>query len=387
VNTGNMGDMNSRQFKSKAKILFVTPFSWPYGEALSLFQLVTSLDRNRYSPYVITTGYGPLVDRLVEADIPVQSIKMPYLSWRGKQAVDFALSLMPVSLWMSNYIRSEGFDLVYNNTLLNPYGALAAYLAGVPCIWHVREVGRDSTLRRNFIKLTAKLATRLVVVSESVGELYTEEEREKLRVVYNGIDPQYFNPEEYDRETVLQTFQIQPDQPVISIIGRLHQSKNHGDLLTATEMLVKEWPNLQVLIVGDGPMEEDIKGQIRDKGLELNVRLLGYIDDVRGVLAASDLMVLPSEHEAFGRAVAEAMLMEKPVVATNVGGLPELITPDTGLLVPVSNPKELFSAIKSVLNDPGRKFKMGKCGRERAVSLFSLDRYTNQMVQVFEELI
>jgi glycosyltransferase involved in cell wall biosynthesis len=387
VNTGNMGDMNSRQFKSKAKILFVTPFSWLYGEALSLFQLVTSLDRNRYSPYVITTGYGPLVDRLVEADIPVQSIKMPYLSWRGKQAVDFALSLMPVSLWMSNYIRSEGFDLVYNNTLLNPYGALAAYLAGVPCIWHVREVGRDSTLRRNFIKLTAKLATRLVVVSESVGELYTEEEREKLRVVYNGIDPQYFNPEEYDRETVLQTFQIQPDQPVISIIGRLHQSKNHGDLLTATEMLVKEWPNLQVLIVGDGPMEEDIKGQIRDKGLELNVRLLGYIDDVRGVLAASDLMVLPSEHEAFGRAVAEAMLMEKPVVATNVGGLPELITPDTGLLVPVSNPKELFSAIKSVLNDPGRKFKMGKCGRERAVSLFSLDRYTNQMVQVFEELI
>jgi L-malate glycosyltransferase len=195
VNTGNMGDMNSRQFKSKAKILFVTPFSWLYGEALSLFQLVNSLDRNRYSPYVITTGYGPLVDRLVEADIPVQSIKMPYLSRRGKQAVDFALSLMPVSLWMSNYIRSEGFDLVYNNTLLNPYGALAAYLAGVPCIWHVREVGRDSTLRRNFIKLTAKLATRLVVVSESVGELYTEEEREKLRVVYNGIDPQYFNPE------------------------------------------------------------------------------------------------------------------------------------------------------------------------------------------------
>jgi glycosyltransferase involved in cell wall biosynthesis len=152
-------------------------------------------------------------------------------------------------------------------------------------------------------------------------------------------------------------------------------------------MLVKEWPNLQVLIVGDGPMEEDIKGQIRDKGLELNVRLLGYMDDVRGVLAASDLMVLPSEHEAFGRAVAEAMLMEKPVVATNVGGLPELITPDTGLLVPVSNPNELHSAIKSILNDPGRKFKMGKCGRERAVSLFSLDRYTNQMVQVFEELV
>jgi glycosyltransferase involved in cell wall biosynthesis len=384
---GNVGDTNSRKRQTPVKVLFVTPFSWLYGEALSLLQLVNSLDRNLYLPYVLTTGDGPLVARLNEAKIPVQSIKMPYVSRRGKQAVDFALSLVPVSLWMANYIRSERFDLVYNNTLLNPYGTLAAYLAGVPSIWHVREVGRESSLRRQFLRLTAKLATRLVVVSESVGQLYTGEEREKLRVVYNGIDPQFFDPEGFDREAIRQSYQIQPDQPVISIIGRLHESKKHGDLLIATKSLIKDWPDLQVLIVGDGPIEENIKSQICGMGLEMNVRLLGYMDDVREVLVASDLLVLPSEHEAFGRAIAEAMLMKKPVIATNVGGLPELITPETGLLVPVGCPDELHIAIDTILNDPDRMSKMGQCGRERAVSLFSLDRYSNQMIRVFEELL
>jgi glycosyltransferase involved in cell wall biosynthesis len=202
LNQGIEGGTHSRQHGTPVKILFVTPFSWLYGEALSLLQLVRSLDRNEYSPTVITTGDGPLVAQLHEADIPVQSIKMPYLSRRGKQAVDFAMSLMPVSLKISNFIRSENIDLVYNNTLLNPYGAFASYLAGVPCVWHVREVGRDSSMRRNFIKLTAFLATRLVVVSKSVKELYSEDEKEKVRVVYNGIDPEYFNPNLFNSSAI-----------------------------------------------------------------------------------------------------------------------------------------------------------------------------------------
>jgi glycosyltransferase involved in cell wall biosynthesis len=277
--------------------------------------------------------------------------------------------------------------LVYNNTLLNPYGALASYIAHVPCVWHVREVGRDSQARRNFLKLTAKLATRLVVVSKSVGELYSEKDKEKLRIVYNGIDPNYFDPEAFNSVAIRRDYNIDPDQPVVSIIGRLHQSKHHYDLLIAARMLIKEWPNLLVLIVGDGPLEEDIKQRIQELGLGQNVRLLGYMEDVRGVLAASDLMVLPSEHEAFGRAVAEAMLMEKPVVATNVGGLPELITPTTGVLVPSNCPEELGNAIKSVIINPQRGIEMGRCGRKRALSLFSIDRYTHQMKDIFTELV
>jgi glycosyltransferase involved in cell wall biosynthesis len=387
VNEMAEGVIHSRQRQEPAKILFVTPFSWLYGEALSLLQLVRALDRDQFLPSVITTGEGPLVDHLKEAKVPVQSIKMPYLSRRGKQAVDFAVSILPVSFRIANFIRSEGFDLVYNNTLLNPYGALASYLAGVPNVWHVREVGRESTLRSNFIKLTAILATRLIVVSESVGELYTKEEKKKLRVVYNGIDPEYFCPDVYDPYVIRQSFGIHQDQPVVCIVGRLHQSKRHDDLLNATKMLVDRWPDLLVLIVGDGPLEDSIRQQIRELGLDQNVRLLGYMDDVREVLSASDLMVLPSEHEAFGRAVVEAMLMEKPVVATNVGGLPELITPETGLLVPVGCPDELGNAMKIIINDSNRGSEMGRRGRERAIERFSLDRYIHNMKLVFEELL
>jgi glycosyltransferase involved in cell wall biosynthesis len=387
LNQGIEGATHSRQHSTPVKILFVTPFSWLYGEALSLLQLVRSLDRSQYSPTVITTGDGPLVAQLREADIPVQSIKMPYLSRRGKQAVDFAMSLMPVSLKISNFIRSENIDLVYNNTLLNPYGAFASYLAGVPCVWHVREVGRDSSMRRNFIKLTAFLATRLVVVSKSVKELYSEDEKEKVRVVYNGIDPEYFNPNLFNSSAIREAYDIRPDQPVISMIARMHPSKHHDDLLTAVARLAETWPDLMVLLVGDGPEEETIKDQINQRGIEQNVRMLGYMEDVREVLAVSDLFVLPSEHEAFGRAVAEAMLMEKPVVATAVGGLPELISPDTGLLVPAGCPKELGDAMQSIISEPHKGLRMGQRGRERAMAHFSLNRYVDQMVQVFEETL
>jgi glycosyltransferase involved in cell wall biosynthesis len=387
MNPSAEGEMTSQSRDTPAKILFVTPFSWLYGEALSLLQLVCSLDRRQYTPTVITTGDGPLVAQLQDAGVPVQSIKMPYLSRRGKQAVDFALSIVPVSLQLSSFISKEGFDLVYNNTLLNPYGALASYLAGVPCVWHVREVGRDSSLRRSFIKLTAFLATRLVVVSESVRDLYADDAGEKLRVVYNGIDPDYFNPVLFDPNAIRYALGIQPEQPVISIIGRLHASKHHDDLIVASRRLVDIWPDLLVLIVGDGPLEDDIKNMVADMGLQDNFRFFGYQEDVREVLAACDLMVLPSEHEAFGRAVAEAMLMEKPVVATNVGGIPELLSPDTGLLVPSRCPEELGEAMKTILIDPERGREMGSLARKRAVKLFTLERYVENMKRVFDELV
>jgi glycosyltransferase involved in cell wall biosynthesis len=387
LNQGIEGGTHSRQHTTPAKILFVTPFSWLYGEALSLLQLVRSLDRSQYSPTVITTGDGPLVAQLREVDIPVHSIRMPYLSRRGKQAFDFAFSLMPVSLKISNFIRSEKFDLVYNNTLLNPYGAFASYLAGVPCVWHVREVGKDSSLRRNFIKLTALLATRLVVVSKSVQELYSEDEMDKVQVVYNGIDPDYFDPGMYDAREIRTAYGIRPDQPVISMIARMHPSKHHDHLLSAVSRLAETWPDLMVLLVGDGPEEETIKEQIIQLGLKENVRMLGYMEDVREVLAASDLFVLPSEHEAFGRAVVEAMLMEKPVVATAVGGLPELISPDTGLLVPAGCPEELGNAIRFIISEREKGMRMGQQGRERALACFSLNRYIKEMRSVFDELL
>jgi glycosyltransferase involved in cell wall biosynthesis len=375
------------QHRGPVKILFITPFSWLYGEALSLLQLVRSLERDQYAPIVITTGHGPLIDELEQAEIPVKSIRMPYLSRRGMQAVKFAVSLIPISVWLSRFIAKNGVELVCNNTLLNPYGALAADIARVPCVWFVHEVGRASSLRNYFIKLTGLMATRLVVVSESICQLYSESAKEKIRVVYNGIDQKLFNPDLFDSDTIRISYGIHPTQPVITIIGRLHQSKHHNDLLVATKQLVNDFPDLVLLVIGDGPLNEQLHQQTCDLGLEQNVRFLGYMEDVREVLSISDVLVLPSEHEAFGRVVAEAMLMEKPVVATNVGGLPELVSPETGVLVPVQCPEELGDAIKSIIIDPIRKIEMGRRGRERALELFTLDQYVVQMKNVFDELL
>lgn len=369
------------------KLLCVTPFSWLYGEALSLLQLVTSLDRKRFDPYVITTGEGPLVERLKEAEIPTESIHMPYLSRHGRQAVNFMARLLPISFQLAQLIRKEGFELVYNNTLLNPYGAIAAALANTPCVWHVREVGRDSILRKALIRFTGLLSTRVVVVSHSVSELYRGNSKARLRVVYNGIDTRYFDPALQDPREAREEFAIKPSQPVIAFVGRLHPSKHHHDALKAVAELKGRWPDLLLLIVGDGPEEEHLRRVVEGLGLEKNTRFAGYHNDVRTALAASDVLVLPSEHEAFGRVVIEAMAMEKPVVATNVGGLPELITPETGRLVPVGDCRALAEALTFFLEDPERTKGMGKVARQRVVMRFSIERYVEGMVSVFDELV
>jgi glycosyltransferase involved in cell wall biosynthesis len=375
--------------RQPAKILFVSPLSCLYGGELCLLEAATGLDRQRFAPTVVSGGEGPLLAELRAAQVPVKVLRMPYMTQRGRQAIDFVRGVLPASLRLARYIRQGQFDLVYNNILQNPYGALAARLAGVPCLWHVHEVGKNPLLRKGITRVAGLLATRLVVVSQAVGAMFSSGAQQKIRLVYNGVAPQHFDPNVFDPAAARRTFSIQPSQPVVGIIGRLHPSKRHHDLLLAMSDLRQRWPDCLLLIVGDGPFEfeQDLRRTTRRLGLEENVRFFGYIADVRELLAALDVLVLPSDHEAFPRVPLEAMAMAKPVVATNVGGIPEAVSPDTGLLVSVGNPKELAAAISFILEDRERATEMGRRGRERVLAQFSLEHYVQGLEDVMTEML
>jgi glycosyltransferase involved in cell wall biosynthesis len=365
-----------------AKLLCVTPFSWLYGDSLSLLSLVTALDRSEFEPFVITTGHGPLVSRLTESAVPNRSIRMPQASRHGKEAVDFITSLFPISIDLARFIRANHIDIVYNNTLLNPYGALAARLAGVPCIWHIREIVKESYYRKLMIKATTMLADELVVVSRATAGLYSEKEQKRLNVIYNGVDTNYFSPAAIDAIQARKELGIDINRPVVGIISRLHKSKRHSDILKAVRMLKEQWPQILLVIVGDGPLLDQLRREVDEYGLNDQVLFLGYQEDVRKSLAAFDIFVLPSEHEAFGRAVIEAMAMAKPVIGTSVGGLPELITEETGFLVPVAQPTLIASAISKLLTYPEIAVQMGMKGRSRAVNTFSVKTYVKNMTNL-----
>jgi glycosyltransferase involved in cell wall biosynthesis len=378
MKTGNTAQ-NPAQPDRPARILFVSPFSSLYGGELCFLEIVTGVDRERIIPEVVLSGEGPLTGRLKAAGIKTDQIEMPYMTHRGTQGLLFLAGLLPVTFRLVRHIRAGHYDLVYNNSLLNPYGTLAAWLARVPRLWHVHDMGKNPMLRFGITRFAGALSNQLIVVSKAVRDLFSEKTQKKITVVYNGVDVQYYDPEQFDRLAVRRQFGIRADQAVIGYIGRFHESKRPFDLLYALHVVQQKYPGVVLLMVGEGELGEALKEKASALGLSENVRWAGYLADIRPALVAMDVVALPSDHEAFPRVPLEAMAMEKPVTATRVGGIPEQVDDGCGYLYAVGDTAALAAAWLDVLDHPEKACEMGWRGRQKVIQNFQLKDYVNQI--------
>ena len=376
-----------RRIQQPAKVLFVNPFSNMYGGELCLLEAATGLDRQRFVPTVVLGSDGPLVGRLRAAGVTVEILKMPYMTQRGWQALRFVWGVLPAVLRLTKYIRKGQFNAIYNNILQNPYGALAARLANVPCLWHAQDMAQNPLLRLGITQMAGLLAGRLVVDSKAIANMFPSSIQKKIRLVYNGVDPEYYDPKAFDPRVARRAFSIQPLQPVVGFIGRLHPNKRPHDLLPAMAVIRQRWPDCLLLVAGDGELMQPLQETMFQLGLSENVHFLGYVRDVREMLSAIDVLAMPSGVEPLGRVQLEAMAMAKPVVATAAGGIPETITSETGRIVPVGQPQELAAAISFMLEDRERAMEMGRRGREHILSHFTLESYVQGLEGVIIEIL
>jgi glycosyltransferase involved in cell wall biosynthesis len=370
---------------SKQRILFVSPFSSLYGGELCFLEIATGLDSDRYEVVTAVGGDGPLIDRLTAAGIEVKSYDFPYMSYRGLPALRFAMRVLPVVFSLAVYIRRNHVALVYNNSLFNPYGALAAWLAGVPCIWHIHDLGHNRIIKAVMTRLIGAVARKIVVVSQAVKAIFPPAVQSQIRLVYNGVDTNQFHPALYDGQEIRTELGIGASQPVVLYIGRLHEAKRPQDAIEAVRLLIDRMPDLVLLMAGRGELEPALQSMIERYGLQENVRMLGYRQDVARLLAAADVLVLPSDHEAFGRIIIEAMSMKTPVVSTRVGGVPEVVNPECGILVPPANPLQLAAALERILTDPELAQRMGEAARQRVEEHFTMTQYVSRLEKVIHE--
>jgi glycosyltransferase involved in cell wall biosynthesis len=370
----------------KPNILFVSPFSCLYGGELSFLQIVTGLNTDRYHLHTVVGGDGPLNDRLKDAGIQVKSFNFTYMSYRGLPGLLFAVRLVPTVLSLAAYIRKNHFSLVYNNSILNPYGALAAWLAGVPCVWHIRDLGNNPFIRSVMTRLIGAVSKKIVVVSGAVKAIFPESAHSKIRLVYNGIDANEFDPALFDRQSIRTELDIAADRPVALFAGRLHDVKRPQDTIEAVRQLIERMPDLLLLVAGTGDLEPELRRSIDQYGLQDNVRMLGYRQDIARLLSAADVLVLSSGRESFGRILIEAMAMKTPIVSTRVGGIPEVVSEDCSILVPTASPAELAMAIETILTHTEMAQRMGEAGRQRVLECFTLAHCINSLEQVFQEI-
>ena len=290
----------------------------------------------------------------------------------------------PRALWrLWRYLRAHEVAILHTVTgAMTVHGMLAGFFAGVP-VRIVEEVGIPDRgpFGRVLFPFFYRLATCVIGVSDSVVTFLVEEdgvEPRRARRVYNAIDSRFL--EDYPRNAD-DTFRI-------LTAGRLAPVKGHADLLHALAPLLSRTENVALSIAGEGSERTSLEALVRALGIERQVEFLGYRSDLPELLAASQLFVLPSRMEGFGLAVVEAMAARVPVVATRVGGVPEVF-PDWAQewLVDPGDLQALGQAIERVRAlGPAERDDMGSRLRDHAAYQFGPARYIAELDSLYREL-
>jgi glycosyltransferase involved in cell wall biosynthesis len=279
-----------------------------------------------------------------------------------------------------------------NDTRALLYIALGCMALRRPYIWHVHDYIRGATPFEKvarWLKPAAYIAVSLAVRQSLIQQGCPGE---RISVVHNAVDVDRFHPAA-DGTPVRTELAVNQKTLVVGTIGRIEPLKAMEVLLEAAARLRTSLPAWIYLVIGDvitdrANMAEALRYRdylwaLRDRlGLADRVRFLGHRDDVPRILAGLDILVHTSDRESFGRVLVEAMAAGKPVVATRVGGVPEVVEDGvSGYLVPARDVNALTSRLK-VLADPELRARLGRAGRKRAVTLFGLGRYRRQITAV-----
>lgn len=295
-------------------------------------------------------------------------------------------------------LKKEKFEVVHtHSSKAGMLGRIAAYLAGTRVIVHTIHsfpfhLYMSGILRWFYIiceKLAAKLSSAIVSVS---GNLARQAQRlgivppEKIAVIYSGIDFNKFSTTRPKR--IRQELGLEKDQLLVGSIGRMFPQKAPEIFIRAARELLDRGVKAKFVFVGGGPLLEDMKKLVRDLDLENDLLLPGFRDDAPDILAAIDIFVISSRWEGIGRALTEALFMGKPVVATNVGGVNEVVRNlETGILVPPGDYRELSAGIKKLIDDPKLAEKLGRAGKKLVSDRFDYRIMIRKIEQLYEKLL
>jgi len=368
------------------RIIHIITLSEWGGAQQVCYDIVTNLKRAGYPVEVACASGGELVDRLRGKGVPVHTV--------DALKRDFSPLNDLIALFaLYRLIRRGRYIIVHcHSTKAGLLGRLAARLAQRPIIlftahgWAFSE-GRaywKRWLLAQAERLVAKVTTKIICVSKHDRELalqFKVARPDQLVVVHNGIVPHRFL--QADGARVRRQLGLE-ETPVLTFVGRLATPKDPLTLLRAIQSLSRG----KLILVGDGPLQSRAERFIRQNGLASRVILTGARMDIPDILAASDVFVLSSRWEGLPLVIIEAMMVGLPVVASRVGGVPELVEDGiTGFLVPPGDPEALAEALQRLFKDKELRRRMGEAGREKALRSFTLGRMLRETQAVYEEML
>ena len=340
------------------------------GTQRQTLELALNLNPTLFHPEIWLMAAGADMKPLARGKVPI--VHLSRRSWVGPESF--------VNLWQC--LRSNTVDMLVLLTVIpNIWGRLLGRLAGVPII--VGTSRGDNSAFRQHEKLLRKLADHHIcnadALKRQLSSVYKIPDKQ-ITVIPNGVNTEFFKTPEAGSPA---------GRKVVICVARLVPEKDHETLISAFGLLAPRHPDAQLWIVGNGPSRKAILDHAARRSLEGMIRLLPGQLDLRPLFSQSSLLVLSSvEGEGLPNVVLEAMASGLPVVATDGGGLPEVVDHDrTGLLVPSRNPAALADAMSRMLGDADAREAFGREGRKRAVDRYSIPVMVRRHEEIFQELL
>lgn len=350
------------------------------GAQEHLYSLVTRMDLSRYDVSIVSLSPGSAARKLQKAGFDILVIDEP----------DDAIAVGALAAHLSEVRADVIHNHMFRAETVGTRAAMALAEIGhrrpyVVSTVHSSRV-RSEEDRRHLRDLTPHM-DQLIAVSRSIEHKLCDEERIQtpVRLIYNGVDLSRYDHQEACC-TLPTEYGMEPGSQIVGVIARLEPEKGHPTLLEAWPQVLRAVPDAYLLIVGDGSRREALEARARELRIAHRVVFTGRRDDVPAVTAALDVAVLPSYREAQGLSILEAMALSRPVVASNVGGIPEMIADGvTGLLVAPHDARALADAITRLLRDHPYADTLARAGHDLVHDRFCIELMVSAVQTIYDE--
>jgi glycosyltransferase involved in cell wall biosynthesis len=291
-------------------------------------------------------------------------------------------------LRIKNLIRDLKIDVLHTHSSVDSWaGGLAGRWARVPVLVRTRHI--SVRVRRPWLNRIYYLPDAIITTGEHIRRELLQTHKipaERIVSIPTGADLGRFHPGPPDLE-LKKRMGLPIDSPVITLVAVLRAQKRHELVIAAAAEVIKVFPQARFLFVGDGPGRNRVEQEIKKAQLEAQILMTGYREDIPAILSFTDLGIISSVAEGIPQFLFQIMAMGKPVIATEVGGIPEIVTSGvTGVLIPPEDPAALVKAIVQALGDPGSARRLGAEGRRLVEQGYTVEKMAEKVYKVYQQV-